>query len=70
MPDTDPDPTPQPELFPPTPSNTFIVRISADRARGHVQHVGSRRGLFFTSTTRLQKFIEEHLEADASADRS
>jgi hypothetical protein len=66
----DPDPTRQPELFPPTPSNTFIVRISADRARGHVQHVGSRRGLFFSNPKRLQKFIEEHLEADGGADRS
>jgi hypothetical protein len=55
---------------------TFIVRMSADREHGHVQHVGSRRRAFFSSPNRLMRFIEEQLEAgtgaeaDASTDRA
>ncbi|HEX5414894.1 MAG TPA: hypothetical protein VFZ25_04450 [Chloroflexota bacterium] len=44
---------------------TFIVRIWADDAsevaRGHIQHVRTRRTLYFKDAARMLRFIDEHL---------
>ena len=68
MPPHQPFSTPDDEA--PPRWQTFVVRLWPDRARGHVQHVGSRRGLFCSGPQRLRQFIEEYLNDDARAHRS
>ena len=45
--------------------DTFVVRIwpsdASDVVRGQIQHVGTRRRVYFASRERLQGFIEERL---------
>jgi hypothetical protein len=45
---------------------TFVVRLWTDEAedslRGHVQHVGSRRGIYFRDVEKMLQFINEHLQ--------
>lgn len=44
---------------------TFIVRLWTDGAngvvRGHIQHIASRRGVYFRDSDRMLQFIQEHL---------
>lgn|GEM_PF-2143977 len=44
---------------------TFIVRIWADDSsevtRGHIQHVRTRRTLYFQNAVRMLRFIDEYL---------
>ena len=44
---------------------TFIVRLWTDGesepVRGHIQHIASRRGVYFRDAEKLLQFIGEHL---------
>lgn len=53
---------------------TFIVRFwqgdgEESRARGHVQHVASGRGLYFRDFERMLRFFDEYLVAVAETQR-
>jgi hypothetical protein len=54
--------------------DTFVVRVwmteLAGVVHGHVQHVRSRRSVYFANRQRLQTFIEEHLRSVDAAARS
>ncbi len=45
---------------------TFIIRIwtdgTASSPRGHIQHIGSRRGRYFRDEEKMMRFIREFLE--------
>ena len=45
---------------------TFVVRLwtgaTEDGLRGHIQHIASRRGVYFRDTDRMLQFIHEYLE--------
>ena len=45
---------------------TFIVRLwtaaAEDSVRGHIQHVASRRGVYFRDMDKMLKFIQECVE--------
>lgn len=45
---------------------TFVVRLWTDAAenavRGHIQHIASRRGIYFRDAERMLQFIREHLD--------
>ena len=57
----------EPEATGPTAAgrNTFVVRIwssdGSDVLHGQVQHVRSRKRLFFASRERLLTFLQDHL---------
>ena len=44
---------------------TFVVRLWADgaggAARGHIQHIASRRGMYFRDSEKMLQFIHDHL---------
>jgi hypothetical protein len=44
---------------------TFVVRLWADSAggaaRGHIQHIASRRGIYFRDSQKMLQFIHDHL---------
>lgn len=44
---------------------TFIVRFwtdaSANTVRGHIQHIGSRRGIYFRDEEKMLQFVREYL---------
>jgi hypothetical protein len=48
---------------------TFIVRLWTDGGRepvrGHIQHIASRRGVYFRDAEKLLQFIGEHLGSAA-----
>ena len=51
---------------------TFIVRLWTDgveeSARGHIQHIASRRGVYFRDVGKMLQFISEHLGPATLAD--
>ena len=51
---------------------TFIVRLWTDGAeestRGHIQHIASRRGIYFRDAGKMLQFIGEHLGPATLAD--
>jgi hypothetical protein len=48
---------------------TFVVRIWTDGttnpARGHIQHIASRRGQYFRDEQKMMRFIREFLDPSA-----